>query len=91
MPLPLPPVPARVVAAPMAGGPSTVALAAAVGEAGGNWVYRYEGDEITTATFNTLCASGNQADFVVAVSNLPTGDLAVLDASYDYSVVKRNK
>ncbi len=35
MPLPLPPVPARVVAAPMAGGPSTVALAAAVGAAGG--------------------------------------------------------
>ena len=35
MPLPLPAVPARVVAAPMAGGPSTVALAAAVGEAGG--------------------------------------------------------
>ncbi|MGY1742065.1 MULTISPECIES: nitronate monooxygenase [unclassified Blastococcus] len=34
-PLPLPPVPARVVAAPMAGGPSTVALAAAVGGAGG--------------------------------------------------------
>ncbi|WP_051684049.1 nitronate monooxygenase [Blastococcus sp. URHD0036] len=33
--LPLPPVPTRVVAAPMAGGPSTVALAAAVGEAGG--------------------------------------------------------
>ncbi|WP_369135061.1 nitronate monooxygenase [Modestobacter sp. I12A-02662] len=32
---PLPPVPARVVAAPMAGGPSTVALAAAVGAAGG--------------------------------------------------------
>ena len=35
VPLPLPPVPARVVAAPMAGGPSTAALAAAVGEAGG--------------------------------------------------------
>ncbi|MGY1812659.1 NAD(P)H-dependent flavin oxidoreductase [Blastococcus sp. SYSU D00820] len=35
MPLPLPPVPARVVAAPMAGGPSTVDLAAAVCGAGG--------------------------------------------------------
>lgn len=34
-PLPLPSVPTRVVAAPMAGGPSTVALAAAVGDAGG--------------------------------------------------------
>jgi hypothetical protein len=27
-------------------------------------------------------------DFVVLLSNLPTGDLAVLDANYDYSVVK---
>jgi hypothetical protein len=41
--------------------------------------------------FNTRCASGNQADFVVSVSNLPTGDLAVLDAGYDYSVVKHQK
>ena len=32
---PLPPVPTRIVAAPMAGGPSTVDLAAAVGDAGG--------------------------------------------------------
>ena len=31
---PLPPVPSRIVVAPMAGGPSTVALAAAAGEAG---------------------------------------------------------
>jgi hypothetical protein len=57
----------------------------------GNFVYRYTGDEITTGTFTTKCANGNQADFVVSVSNLPTGDLAVLDASYDYSVVKRNR
>jgi nitronate monooxygenase len=35
MSLPLPPVPTRIVAAPMGGGPSTVALAAAVGDAGG--------------------------------------------------------
>jgi hypothetical protein len=28
---------------------------------------------------------------VVSVSNLPTGDLAVLDATYDYSVVKLRK
>lgn len=35
MPLPVPAVPTRIVAAPMAGGPSTVALAAAVGDAGG--------------------------------------------------------
>jgi hypothetical protein len=55
----------------------------------GNYVYRYTGDAISTGTFTTKCASGNQADFVVSVSNLPTGDLSVLDATYDYSVVKR--
>jgi hypothetical protein len=55
----------------------------------GNHVYRYEGDEISTGTLNTKCANGNQPDFVVSVSNLPTGDLAVLDATYDYSVVKQ--
>ena len=62
-----------------------------VDTAGGNWVYRFTGDAISTDTLNTKCANGNQSDFVVSVSNLPTGDLAVLDATYDYSVVKRNK
>jgi hypothetical protein len=57
----------------------------------GNFVYRFTGDEISTGTFNTRCAGGNQADFVVSVSNLPDGDLAVLDAGYDYSVVKHQK
>jgi hypothetical protein len=57
----------------------------------GNFVYRFTGDTISTNTLNTKCANGNQPDFVVSVSNLPTGDLAVLDATYDYSVVKRNK
>jgi hypothetical protein len=59
--------------------------------AGGNYVYRYTGDAISTGTFDTKCANGDQSDFVVSVSNLPTGDLAVLDAGYDYSVVKRKK
>ena len=58
---------------------------------GSNWVYRFDGDSISSYVLNTKCANGNQSDFVVSVSNLPTGDLAVLDASYDYSVVKRNK
>jgi hypothetical protein len=57
----------------------------------GNYVYRYTGDEITTGTFTTKCASGNQADFVVSVSNLPTGDITALDATYDYTVVKQNR
>jgi hypothetical protein len=49
------------------------------------------GDEIATPTFVTRCANGPNSDFVVSVSNLPTGDLAVLDATYDYSVVKQRK
>ena len=57
----------------------------------GNFVYRFTGDEISTGTLNTKCANGNQATSSLAVSNLPTGDLAVLDATYDYSVVKQNQ
>jgi hypothetical protein len=57
----------------------------------GNVVYRFTGDEISTPTLDTNCANGNTSDFVLSVSNLPTGDLAVLDATYDYSVVKRNQ
>jgi hypothetical protein len=57
----------------------------------GNFVYRYTGDTFTTDTFTTKCANGKASDFVVEVSNLPTGDLAVLDADYDYSVVKQKK
>ena len=55
----------------------------------GNWVYRYNGSSIRTATLNTKCANGKQADFVVSVSNLPTGDLSVLDATYDWRVIKK--
>jgi hypothetical protein len=57
----------------------------------GNFVYRFSGDAFSTTTFLTKCANGAASDFVVSVSNLPTGDLAVLDAAYDYSVVKQNK
>jgi hypothetical protein len=63
-------------------------------DAVGNFVYRYEGDEnghVSTDPFNTRCANGPNTDFVVSVSNLPTGDLSVLDATYDYSVVKLRK
>jgi hypothetical protein len=53
----------------------------------GNYVYRFTGDSITTTTFDTRCLK--QDSLVVAISNLPTGDLAMLDATYDYSVVKQ--
>ncbi|MFH5821232.1 hypothetical protein [Georgenia sp. AZ-5] len=57
----------------------------------GNFVYRYTGDSFSTDVFNTKCANGANSDFVVAISNLPTGDLSVLDAGYDFDVVKQNK
>ncbi|GAA1635367.1 M6 family metallopeptidase [Georgenia ruanii] len=62
-----------------------------IADGAGNFVYRYTGNQITTDTFETKCANGPGSDFVVSVSNLPTGDLAVLDAGYDYSVVKQKK
>jgi hypothetical protein len=63
-----------------------------INDGAGNFVYRYTGEAaFSTSTLNTRCANGNQADFVVAVSNLPTGDLAVLDAPYDYRVVTQKK
>ena len=56
----------------------------------GNFVYRFNGADVTTYQLNTKCANGNQADFVLVVSNMPTAedpsDLMTLDASYDYTV-----
>ena len=63
------------------------ATEAEIRDQAGNFVYRYEGDAFTTDTFHTKCANGKQGDFAVSVSNLPTGDLSMLDASYDYRVV----
>ena len=52
----------------------------------GNFVYRLEGDQITQGGFNTKCANGPNRDFAVLISNLPTGDLTVLDADYTLGV-----
>jgi hypothetical protein len=52
----------------------------------GNWVYRFTADEFTASGFNTRCAKGNQDDFAVLISNLPTGDLTFLDADYTFRV-----
>ncbi|MEH0843077.1 hypothetical protein V6U81_11890 [Micromonospora sp. CPCC 205711] len=52
----------------------------------GNWVYRFTGDQFTRSGFNTKCANGNQNDFAVLISNLPTGDLTYLDADYTFRV-----
>ena len=61
----------------------------------GNWVYRYTGATARTATLNTKCANGKQADFSVVTSNMPTangpGDLSTLDAGWGYTVTKVGK
>ena len=54
--------------------------------AGGNWIYRYEGDTITVPDLNTRCANGQRRDFATIISNLPTGDLTYLDADYTLTV-----
>jgi hypothetical protein len=55
----------------------------------GNYVYRLEGDQISQPGFNTKCANGQRQDFAVLISNLPTGDLTVLDAGYTLAVTKK--
>lgn len=49
-------------------------------------VYRYEGDAITETGFDTRCLRGRDT-ITVIVSNLPTGDVSVLDAEYTYTLV----
>lgn len=53
----------------------------------GNFVYRSTGDQFTASGLKTKCANGNQDDFAVLISNLPTGDLTYLDADYTFRVV----
>ncbi|MPV38508.1 M6 family metallopeptidase [Georgenia subflava] len=69
--------------------PGTVSPGELTDEAG-NFVYRFTGDQISTYMLDTRCANGPNSDFVVVVSNMPTGDLSSLDATYDYDVVKVN-
>jgi hypothetical protein len=48
------------------------------------FVYRFEGTSISQSGFNTACMRSTKDRFAVIVSNLPTGDLAVLDADYQF-------
>jgi len=48
------------------------------------FVYRFEGDEIDASGFTTQCMNGTKASVLVAISNLPTGDLTTLDADYTF-------
>jgi immune inhibitor A len=56
----------------------------------GNFVYRFEGDDISSYALNTKCA-GSKNTVAVVISNLPTGDLTVLDADYTLALVGTGK
>ena len=55
----------------------------------GNYVYRFDGDSITTPVYSAKCAG--KEGIVTVVSNLPTGDLQYLDAPYEYALVSNPK
>ena len=52
------------------------------------FLYRLEGDDIAQAGFATSCMRSTRDSFVVAISNLPTGDLTYLDADYVFRLTK---
>jgi hypothetical protein len=47
-------------------------------------IYRFDGDLIEQAGFDTSCMRSTKDRFAVVVSNLPTGDLTFLDADYRF-------
>lgn len=52
------------------------------------YLYRLEGDSISQGGFSTKCMRSTRDSFVVAISNLPTGDLTFLDADYEFRLTK---
>ena len=50
----------------------------------GNHVYQLSGSQIAQSGFSTKCASGTKKDVTAVISNLPHGDLDVLDADYAF-------
>jgi hypothetical protein len=60
----------------------------------GNYVYRFEaGDDgaVSAAGFTTSCLKGTRDSFTVVISNLPTGDIQVLDADYRFRLTGSSK
>jgi Immune inhibitor A-like, MAM domain len=56
---------------------------------GTTYVYRLDGDsngDVSQAGFSTKCMNGTKATLTAVISNLPTGDLQYLDASYVFRV-----
>jgi len=67
-----------------------VDTAGEITDGAGNFVYRFEGDDISSYALNTKCGASKNTVAVV-ISNLPTGDLRVLDAPYDVRLVGTGK
>ena len=57
----------------------------------GNHVYRFVGTSFSEKGFDTSCANGTKRDVTTVISNMPTGDLTVLDADYDFRLVGSGK
>jgi immune inhibitor A len=57
----------------------------------GNHVYQFSGNEITAGGFSTACANGTKKDVAAVISNLPGGELDVLDADYEFRLVGSGK
>jgi hypothetical protein len=49
------------------------------------YLWRLE-DSTISKSFSTQCMNGTQDHFAVVISNMPTGDLAVLDAGYTFRI-----
>jgi hypothetical protein len=60
-----------------------------VTDGAGNYVYRFDGDAISTPVYSAKCAG--KEGIVTVISNLPTGDLQFLDAPYQYALVSNPK
>lgn len=60
----------------------------------GNYVYRFpagDDDAVSAAGFTTSCLRGTTSTFTVVISNLPTGDIQVLDADYRFRLTGSSK
>jgi hypothetical protein len=60
----------------------------------GNYVYRFpagDDDAVSAAGFTTSCLKGTKDTFTVVISNLPTGDIHVLDADYRFRLTGSTK
>jgi hypothetical protein len=53
----------------------------------GNHVYRFDTTSVDESGFSTQCANGTKQDVAAVISNLPDGDLDVLDATYDFRLI----